>query len=84
VFHGTKTAQSGHLSIEKGDIQPGKVARAKTLEAIGQAMEEVLTGSTAGFLDIRCRRVARCDLGRPTRTPAENKEDFMRFLAMHS
>jgi phosphonopyruvate decarboxylase len=59
-------------------------ARAKALEAIAPAMEEMLTCSTAGFLEIRCRRGARCDLGRPTRTPAENKEDFMRFLAMHS
>ncbi len=37
-----------------------------------------VTGSF--FLEIRCRRGARKDLGRPDRTPIQNKQDFMAFL----
>ena len=44
---------------------------------IGQALEHA--GSV--LLEIICRRGARGDLGRPTRTPLENKRAFMGFLA---
>jgi phosphonopyruvate decarboxylase len=58
-----------------------RTAAAETLAAIGPAVAEMLTDPDAGFLEVRCRRGARADLGRPTRSPAENKDDFMRFLA---
>ena len=32
------------------------------------------------FLEIRCALGARADLGRPTTTPIENRDAFMRFL----
>ena len=32
------------------------------------------------FLEIKVKKGARKDLGRPTTTPIENKEAFMRFL----
>ena len=44
--------------------------------AIGQGLEH--TGSV--LLEIVCKRGARGDLGRPTRTPLENKRAFMSFL----
>lgn len=39
-----------------------------------------LNGSA--FLEVRCRRGARKGLGRPNRTPIENKVDFMKFLGV--
>lgn len=33
------------------------------------------------FIEVLCRKGARADLGRPTRTPAQNKQDFMQFLS---
>lgn len=38
----------------------------------------VLKGSS--MLEIRCKRGARKDLGRPDRSPVHNKTDFMKFL----
>jgi phosphonopyruvate decarboxylase len=45
--------------------------------AVGQGLAH--PGSV--LLEILCRRGARGDLGRPTRTPLENKRAFMGFLA---
>lgn len=36
------------------------------------------------FLEISCRRGARKDLGRPDRTPTQNKSDFMKFLRIEN
>ncbi len=44
--------------------------------AVGKALEH--PGSC--LLEVVCRRGARADLGRPTRTPLENKTAFMDFL----
>lgn len=33
------------------------------------------------FIEVLCRKGARADLGRPSRTPAQNKQDFMQFLS---
>ncbi|CAN7408340.1 phosphonopyruvate decarboxylase [Phenylobacterium sp. LjRoot219] len=55
------------------------IARAEPAEA-GAAIADLLAADGAGFLEIRCGRGARPDLGRPDRTPAENKRDVMAFL----
>lgn len=55
-------------------------ARPATLDALAAAVTDLPDTGGATFLEVRCRRGARADLGRPTRTPAENKEDFMRFV----
>ena len=34
------------------------------------------------LLEIKVRTGSRKDLGRPTRTPQQNKADFMHFLAI--
>jgi phosphonopyruvate decarboxylase len=57
------------------------VRRADTTAAVLLALEELLANDAAGFLEIRCRRGARPDLGRPDRSPAQNKREFMDFLA---
>jgi phosphonopyruvate decarboxylase len=59
----------------------GLVLRADGAEAIAPAVDALLAHGAAGMLEIRCRRGARADLSRPDRSPAENKADFMDFLA---
>ena len=51
--------------------------------------EEIAAGVTAMretegtmLLEILCNVGSRKNLGRPTRTPLENKADFMHFLAI--
>lgn len=34
------------------------------------------------LLEIKCNKGGRNNLGRPTRTPQQNKKDFMHFLAI--
>lgn len=34
------------------------------------------------LLDVKCNKGGRKDLGRPTRSPQQNKKDFMHFLAI--
>jgi phosphonopyruvate decarboxylase len=51
------------------------------IDGIAWAMARLLEQTGSSLLDIRCRKGARTDLGRPTRTPAENKRDFIAFLA---
>ena len=40
-----------------------------------------LSGDGPHFIEVRVKRGARADLGRPTSTPAENKQSFMEFVA---
>jgi phosphonopyruvate decarboxylase len=51
------------------------------IDRIASTMARLLEHTGSSLLDIRCRRGARPDLGRPTRTPAENKRDFIAFFA---
>lgn len=57
-----------------------RVFRATTPEEIASHLRAMLAGTGSSFLEIKCRRGARSNLGRPNRTPAQSKEDFMRFL----
>ena len=57
-----------------------RVFGATTPEEIGRHLRAMLAGAGSSFLEIKCRRGARSNLGRPNRTPAQSKEDFMRFL----
>jgi len=57
-----------------------RVARAVSKGEITANIHSMLGCSTSAFLEIKCRRGARADLGRPDRTPSQNKTDFMRFL----
>ena len=54
--------------------------RAVTPEEIAGALRTLLAGTGSALLEIKCRRGARPNLGRPTQTPAQTKLDFMRFL----
>ena len=57
-----------------------RVALAKNAEEIERQMKAFLECGTSAFLEIKCRRGNRADLGRPDRIPMKNKEDFMAFM----
>ena len=59
----------------------GAVARAHDAGEIESNLRTMLAANHSCFLEIACRPGARANLGRPDRAPAENKIDFMRFLA---
>ena len=50
-------------------------------EALNSVLQQALHSGKSSFIEVLCRKGARGDLGRPTRTPAQNKQDFMQFLA---
>ena len=56
------------------------VFTAETTEEVINKIKEIKTLQGPILLEIRCNKGARKDLGRPTRTPLENKNNFMRFL----
>lgn len=57
-----------------------QVARVATGDDLRQALGRLLDGEGSALLEVRCKRGARKDLGRPDRTPVQNKTDFMHFL----
>lgn len=48
---------------------------------LDKALEEARDRNELSLIEIKCQVGARDDLGRPTTTALENKENFMRFLA---
>ena len=60
--------KSAHRVASEGELKE-YVSKIQTLTTRGPIL-----------LEIRVKQGSREDLGRPTRTPQENKEDFMRFL----
>lgn len=72
------------------DVRLGEIARScgyRVLECVaeradlGEAVRALRACEGPAFLEIRVRRGARENLGRPTSSPAANKDAFMRFLA---
>ncbi len=58
----------------------GRVSRAIASDEIITKVKSMLGSGSSSFLEIKCKKGARADLGRPGRTPAQNKIDFMQFL----
>jgi phosphonopyruvate decarboxylase len=56
------------------------VDRASTADELRIKLKDMVGLAGSAFLEVRCRRGARTNLGRPDRSPQQNKEDFMRFL----
>lgn len=57
-----------------------RVSHAATSEEIIMNVQSMLGCGLSSFLEIRCKRGARLDLGRPDRTPLQNKIELMQFL----
>lgn len=75
----TAAATTDFISIAKacGYKNAFKVT---TKEEIMLSMSVLTESDGPSFLEICIKSGARNDLGRPTRTPIENKDDFMNFL----
>ena len=54
---------------------------AETKDEILEKIKQIKEIDGPALLEIKVNKGARKDLGRPTRTPIENKEDFMGFLS---
>ncbi|HYC58384.1 MAG TPA: phosphonopyruvate decarboxylase [Thermoanaerobaculia bacterium] len=59
----------------------GSIAMASNPAEIESNLQAMLSSNCSSFLEIKCRRGARPDLGRPDRSPAVNKAEFMSFLS---
>eukprot|EP00123_Amoebidium_parasiticum_P006055 comp17113_c0_seq1/m.15893 comp17113_c0_seq1/g.15893 ORF comp17113_c0_seq1/g.15893 comp17113_c0_seq1/m.15893 type:complete len:439 (-) comp17113_c0_seq1:90-1406(-) len=57
---------------------------ASTTDEIKSALEELKTVKGPALLEVRVNKGHRKDLGRPTRSPLQNKQDFMQFLKQQS
>lgn len=51
-----------------------------TVEALNDKVRQMIALKGSSFLEVRCKRGARSDLGRPDSTPLQNKIGFMHFL----
>ncbi len=57
-----------------------KVIRVSTLEELECALRECKEWNSLSFIEAKCAIGTRDDLGRPTTSALENKENFMRYL----
>lgn len=57
------------------------VARASTDDEIDESLTHLANVEGPALLEIRVNTGARADLGRPTKTPLENRNELMRWLA---
>ena len=56
------------------------VASVDCFEALDKALNEAKHNRKLSFIEVKCSIGARDDLGRPTTTAKENKENFMKYL----
>ncbi|RKX35601.1 MAG: phosphonopyruvate decarboxylase [Verrucomicrobia bacterium] len=72
------------LAVRFGDIARAcgysHIGRAHEPKALRKAMAELRDARGPALLEIEVRKGSRDDLGRPTSTPLQNKEAFMRLL----
>lgn len=61
-----------------------KAAVATTDEEIKDGIKKISKMEGPVLLEIKCNAGHRKNLGRPLRTPIENKSDFMHFLALNN
>jgi phosphonopyruvate decarboxylase len=73
-------AKALDLSKIAKDCGYGFVAQVSTEEALLAQLKFAISANTSAFLEVKCKCGARADLGRPDRTPATNKQEFMKFL----
>ena len=59
-----------------------QVLAAEQPEEITEAVELMRSLEGPVLLEIKTNKGGRKDLGRPTRSPIQNKKDFMHFLAI--
>jgi phosphonopyruvate decarboxylase len=58
----------------------GLACRVENNSEIAKCINEALKSETSCFVEVMCKSGARKDLGRPTKTPQQNKQNFMKFI----
>ncbi len=54
--------------------------RASTADQLAQALQAALRTNEACFIEVICKKGNRADLGRPDRSPLQNRQEFQSFL----
>lgn len=54
--------------------------RAKNTNEIKLNLSSIIKAKNSSFLEVLCKKGNRADLGRPSKTPKENKDNFINFL----
>lgn len=67
------------VGIAKSCGYPSAVC-AKNFEELDNALQEARSRGKLSFIEVKCAVGARSDLGRPTTTALENKQNFMNYL----
>lgn len=67
------------VGVAKACGYPNAVS-VNTFEDLDRALIEAKNKNELGLIEVKCAIGARADLGRPTTTAKENKENFMKFL----
>lgn len=72
-----------NLDISKVALDLGypKAIRVDSFEALDSELQKAASSKELSLIEVLCSIGARDDLGRPTTTALENKENFMKFLA---
>lgn len=60
----------------------GFVTQVSTKADIDASVKQALLRNTSVFIEVKCKSGSRKNLGRPTRTPEQNKQAFMQFLSV--
>ena len=76
----TVAAKLDLVAIAKGCGYPNAVS-VDSFDALDKALSEAKGRNELSLIEVKCGIGARDDLGRPTTTARENKENFMEFLA---
>ena len=53
-----------------------------TFDQLDEALQKAKTNKELAPIEVKCSIGARDDLGRPTTTPLNNKEELMRYLSV--
>ena len=75
----TVAAKADMVQIAKGCGYPNAV-RVSNFDELDAALKEAKERNELSFIEVLCSIGARDDLGRPTTTARENKENFMKYL----
>ena len=76
----TVAGKTDLVAMAKACGYPNAV-RVDSFEALDRELETAKARRELSLIEVKAALGARADLGRPTTTAMENKENFMRFLA---
>ncbi len=60
-----------------------QAVRVTTSDALIKAVQSAIAATQACFIEVICKKGSRSDLGRPDRTPLQNRRDFEAFLQIN-